>query len=181
MALTYEGARAFTHRRAPWLIPTIGTTSAAGNVAYLIDTVLWTDTSSVNLTAQSLNGLWILWPDTVTATDRERRVGGNSGENEYGPWTAYSAKATLLPDGAEKAVEQYMPAGFLRGDNTISKDGRRIEGAEAYSLDGNTPFGKFVVSMVEGEGTRFPALKVMDGGKVLRAGRWHPRHLPPCA
>ena len=79
MALTYEGARAFTHRRAPWLIPTISTTSASGNVAYLIDTVLWTDTSSVNLTAQSLNGLWILWPDTATATDRERRVGGNSG------------------------------------------------------------------------------------------------------
>jgi len=89
-------------------------------------------------------------------------VGGNNGENEYGPWLAYSAKATIRPDGAEKDVEQYIPAGFLRGNNTISKNGRRIEGSDPYMLDGNTPFGKFVVSLVEGEGTRFPEDRLGD-------------------
>ncbi len=87
---------------------------------------------------------------------------GKSGENEYGPWMQYSAKLTILPDGAEKATTQFAPAGFLRGNNTISKDGTRIEGDDAYSLEGNQPFGKFVVSLVEGEGNRFPEERLGD-------------------
>jgi hypothetical protein len=87
---------------------------------------------------------------------------GESGENEYGPWTAYSAKVLIQADGAVEPVEQYMPAGFLRGDNTISADGRTIEGADDYALDGSTAFGQFVVSLVEGEGNRFPEDRLGD-------------------
>lgn len=102
-------------------------------------------------------------------------VGGSSGENEYGPWLTYSARLTILADGAEKSVQQYAPAGFLRGTNVVSKDGRRIEGTDPYTLDGNTPFGKFVVSLVEGDGNRFPenrlgdlrSYEAVDGTRVM--------------
>ncbi len=89
-------------------------------------------------------------------------VAGNSGENEYGPWTAYSAKMLIQADGAEAPAEQFMNAGFLRGNNTVSEDGRTIEGDDDYSLDGNTAFGQFVVSLVEGEGARFPEDRLGD-------------------
>lgn len=89
-------------------------------------------------------------------------VGGKSGENEYGPWTSYSAKITILPDGADTPVDQYAPAGFLRGDLKITKDGD-IEGDDTYALDTKTDFGKFVVSLIEGEGNRFPEDRLGDG------------------
>ena len=82
---------------------------------------------------------------------------GKKGVSKKGrPWQSYSAVALILPDGATKAVEQYMNAGFLPEGNTVSKDGRTIEGTGVFGLDPDTQFYKFVVSLVEGEGTRFP-------------------------
>lgn len=69
-----------------------------------------------------------------------------------GDWTTYSGVVTVTPDGGE-AVEQYLDAGFLYGDNKISKDGRTIEGNDLYTLDSETQFGRFIFSLVEGRDT----------------------------
>src|SRR5262249_47512242 len=64
-----------------------------------------------------------------------------------------SLKLAIQPDGADP-VEQYAPAGFLYGNNAISKDGRTIEGSDNYSLDGATAAGQFIISLVETGGSR---------------------------
>ena len=84
---------------------------------------------------------------------------GNSGvaEKSGKSWTKYSGVITVLADGAENEVPQFADAGFLRGDQTISADNRTIEGDDAYFLSGNeNPFGRFIVSLFEGEGNRLP-------------------------
>lgn len=87
---------------------------------------------------------------------------GKKGVSTKGrPWQSYSAVALILPDGAAKSVEQFLNAGFLPDGNTISKDGRSIEGTGDY-LDPDTQFYKFVVSLVEGEGNRFPQDRLGD-------------------
>ena len=80
MAITYEGLRAEIHRLASWLIPVISTCTSAGSATTLLDSYLFEDTSASGgkLSADTLNGCWILRPDASTATDRERfvKVGG---------------------------------------------------------------------------------------------------------
>ena len=82
-------------------------------------------------------------------------VANKSGENKNGPYTTYSAKLTIQPDGGE-AVDQFLDAGFMYGDNTVSEDGKSIEGSDDYYVDAATQYGQFLTSLVEGEGQRFP-------------------------
>lgn len=70
-------------------------------------------------------------------------------------YTQYSGVVLVVPDGGEP-VEQYLDAGFLYGDNTVSEDGRTIKGADVYTIDPDTQFGRFIASLVEGEGNRLP-------------------------
>lgn len=67
----------------------------------------------------------------------------------------YSGVAVILPDGG-KPTEQFLSAGFLDAGFSISKDGRSIEGPGDYMVDTDTQLGKFIVSLVEGEGLRLP-------------------------
>jgi hypothetical protein len=78
-ATTYEAVRTFWMQKAPWLTPVIGQCSAAGNVAYLIDTAMWQDPSALGLSAKTLSNMFIFRPDAAAAGDRKRSIGGNSG------------------------------------------------------------------------------------------------------
>lgn len=80
---------------------------------------------------------------------------GKKGKRDDGSeWQMYSGVALITPDGG-KPTEQFLGAGFLDDGFSISKDGRSIEGPGTYELDVDTQLGKFVVSLVEGPGTRF--------------------------
>lgn len=78
-SVTYEDIRAFWARKAPWLLPVISTWSTTGTTARGTDTVVWTDTGSTGLTAETLNNMHVFQPDDAVAGDRKRRLGGNSG------------------------------------------------------------------------------------------------------
>lgn len=87
---------------------------------------------------------------------------GTKGETKAGnAFTAYSAKLTITPEGGDP-VTQYAPAGFLYGDNAISKNGRTIEGSDPYFLDGASAFGQLVVSLLENENNKLPEDLVGD-------------------
>jgi hypothetical protein len=75
-ATTYEAVRTFWMQKAPWLTPVIGQCSAAGNVAYLIDTAMWQDPSALGLSAKTLSNMFIFRPDAAAAGDRKRSIGG---------------------------------------------------------------------------------------------------------
>jgi hypothetical protein len=82
---------------------------------------------------------------------------GKTGVNKEGkPWTLYTGVVNIKADGADVSKPQFLDAGFLYGDNTISADGLTIEGDDRYMLDGDTGFGRFIVSLNEGEGNRVP-------------------------
>ena len=75
---------------------------------------------------------------------------GKTGTNAKGePWTLYTGVVNIKADGSDVAKPQFLDAGFLYGDNTISADGLTIEGDDRYMLDGDTPFGRFIVSLNE--------------------------------
>jgi hypothetical protein len=80
MSFTLTQLRAEVQRFAPWIFPVISTVSAASNVAYLIDTTMWTDTGTDGdyLKAKTGVGAWIFRPGATT-TERERRIGGTTG------------------------------------------------------------------------------------------------------
>lgn len=110
------------------------------------------------------------------------------GEGAKGPWTSLSVKLTIKPDGAEP-VDQYLNAGFLYGDNTVSKDGKTIEGQDSYTLRDDTQWGKFLVAVIEkggesveaalGEGRDYSALigirltfaRIVDEDGTIEAGK----------
>lgn len=71
-------------------------------------------------------------------------------------WTTISVALTVQPDGGDPVV-QFLDAGFIYGDNAVSADKRSITGKDDYMLDTTTPWGQFVVSLVEREsGTVLP-------------------------
>ena len=80
---------------------------------------------------------------------------------ESAPWmtkkgnafTPISVKLTVEPDGAEPVV-QYYNAGFLYGDNKVSKDGQSIVGEDNFVLDGGTQWGRFILSLTFGKTAR---------------------------
>jgi len=109
------------------------------------------------------------------------------GEDAY---TTLSACVKVLQDGAEDAVEQYLPAGFLYEDMSISADGKTIEGGnDGAVIQEGSEFAKFVQSAIEtggiGEsafdenGRNFEALeglrvtfgKVLNKERQMAAGR----------
>lgn len=78
---------------------------------------------------------------------------GKKGTGDKGPWAAYSGVFEFQPDGAEKIAVQFLNAGFLRGDLSISDDGNSIEGKDRYILD-DSQFGDLINSLAEGDGLR---------------------------
>ena len=79
MSTDYEGLRIEVGKIAPWVFPLVSTCSATGGTTQLTDIYQLTDSNSDVFSADTLTTMWIFRPDAGTATDRERRVGGNSG------------------------------------------------------------------------------------------------------
>lgn len=93
---------------------------------------------------------------------------GNDGKKGY---STITAKLEIEKDGADEAIEQYLPAGFFYPNDgqTISEDGETLEGGAQVGED--SEFARFVASAVEkgavsetdlldedGNGTNFSAL-----------------------
>ena len=78
VATTFEAVRTVWAARAPWLIPVSASTSGTSQTTYLRDSIL-KDPSSVGVSTDSVNNMWIFRPDAAAAGDRKRRLGGNSG------------------------------------------------------------------------------------------------------
>ena len=78
VATTFEQVRQVWAQRAPWLIPVHASTSGTSQTTYLRDSIL-KDPSSVGVSTDSVNNMWIFRPDAATAGDRKRKLGGNSG------------------------------------------------------------------------------------------------------
>lgn len=79
----------------------------------------------------------ITWGDPLVGTDKNG--------DEY---RLLSAEMVVRPDGAEEGVQQFLSAGFLRGDNTVSEDGSTIEGEDEFSIVENTDLAKFLTSLI---------------------------------
>jgi hypothetical protein len=79
MSTGWEAIRAHVQTIWPDMVPVISVWSANGDAAYGVDTLFWSDSSSTHLTPKALNGLWLFQPSDSVAGDRERRIGGNSG------------------------------------------------------------------------------------------------------
>lgn len=86
---------------------------------------------------------------------------GKTGKKGDREWRKYSGVAVITPDGG-KPTEQFLDAGFLDDGFDVSKDGRSIEGPGDYALDVDTQLGKFIVSLVEGDGLRVPEAALGD-------------------
>lgn len=76
MTVTWEGARSWVSIKAPWLIPVISATTATGSTNYLVDTGLWLNPADNYLTPKQAAGMHIFFPDSSTASERNRRVSG---------------------------------------------------------------------------------------------------------
>jgi hypothetical protein len=72
-----------------------------------------------------------------------------TGEGKDGEeYRLLSAELMVRPDGADEAVQQFLSAGFLRGDNSVSKDGSTIEGEDDFTIQANTDLAKFLTSLI---------------------------------
>lgn len=76
MTVTWESARSWVSIKAPWLIPVISSTTATGSTNYLVDTGLWLNPADNYLTPKQAAGMHIFFPDSSTASERNRRVSG---------------------------------------------------------------------------------------------------------
>lgn len=79
-----------------------------------------------------------------------------SGTTARGEWRNHTVVLNIQKDGAEKPVVKFFPAGLLWGDNEVSVDKKTIIGSDRYTLDGETEWGQFILSLIEGEGNRLP-------------------------
>lgn len=91
---------------------------------------------------------------TILDYSLEQKNGvASGGPNKGEPFKKFSAKLTIQPDGAEPKT-QFLDGGFLDGDLEVSEDGQSIEGTDTFLIDDRTEFGMFLISLVEGEGTK---------------------------
>ena len=83
-----------------------------------------------------------LWPAKVKGKD-----GATKTTNAY---TTLSAEVLITPDGAEKPVQQFIPAGFFYPENqSISDDGYTLQSdGDGAIIKEDTDFARFVTSAV---------------------------------
>lgn len=93
---------------------------------------------------------------TVQGYALEQKTGViGKGDRKGEEYRKFSLKLNVLPDGG-KVAEQYLDGGFLYDDNEVSDDKQSIEGKNQFILDGKTELGKFIISLIEGDGNRLP-------------------------
>lgn len=83
-----------------------------------------------------------------------------------GAYTTLTAKLMVLPDGATEAVAQFLPAGFIYEDHSISKDEETVEGGEGLVVSENSEFATFVRSLIN---SGFDESKFDESGRNFQA------------
>lgn len=78
MSTTWPALRLVEQGIAPWVYKVISTMTGTPTTAYGVDSTKFTDSNGDYLNAKSMVGEWIFRPASTT-TERERRIGGNSG------------------------------------------------------------------------------------------------------
>lgn len=77
-------------------------------------------------------------------------------EGKKGAYDALSVALTIRPDGAKEPVQQFLPAGFLYDNVTISEDGLSLESEDERTiLTDDTEFAAFLQSMIDAGFTGF--------------------------
>lgn len=72
-----------------------------------------------------------------------------------GEYTTVTAKVMVKKDGADDAVEQYLPAGFLYDGQSVSKNGKTLidkNSDDAAIIDGDSDFARLVDTYEEAGG-----------------------------
>lgn len=72
-----------------------------------------------------------------------------------GEYRTVTAKLMILKDGADEAIEQYLPAGFIYDGQGVSEDGKTLVDAssdDSAIVDGDSDFALFIDSIEANEG-----------------------------
>lgn len=109
-----------------------------------------------------------------------------------GSYRTLTAKLMVKKDGADEAIEQYLPAGFLYDGQGVSKNGKTLtdkNSADSPIIDGESNFANFIDTVEEAgfdsapfeaskyrnfealEGQRFEFKNVMDADRQLASGK----------
>lgn len=109
-----------------------------------------------------------------------------------GSYRTLTAKLMVLKDGADEAVEQYLPAGFLYDGQGVSKNGKTLvdkNSADSPIIDGESNFAHFIDTVEEAgfdsapfeaakyrnfealEGQRFEFKNVLDIDRQIASGK----------
>lgn len=76
--------------------------------------------------------------------------GEKSWEGKNGEYRTVSMELLVTPDGGEQ-VQQFLPAGFLYEDHSISDDGKTIEGGEGDVIGEDTEAALFLQSILDAD------------------------------
>lgn len=89
------------------------------------------------------------------------------GEDAY---TKLSLEISVLRDGADEPVSQFLDAGFLPEELTVSEDGLSLEGDKDFTVFEDTDLGRFLQTAIE---QGFPEAEMDASGKsyTYLAGR----------
>jgi hypothetical protein len=72
------------------------------------------------------------------------------GKNGGNPYSTLTVELLIKQDGADKPVQQFLPAGFVYDEQTISEDGLEIVSTdERYAPQDGTAFAKFLQSAID--------------------------------
>ena len=148
----------------PWVYPYVSTCSAIGDTAYAVDTNLFKDPNALALLSQHLNASWIYFPNDATAADRERVVGGNSGNGldlangriyPINAWSDAPASGdrylitTLQPSllhNLKKASLHRFPLPVIRPLGVFADSDMESSGTTSYSISGGGSLSKVTTS-----------------------------------
>jgi hypothetical protein len=93
-----------------------------------------------------------------------------------GEYTTITAKVMVLKDGADDAIEQYLPAGFLYEGQSISKDGKTLvdkNSDDTPIIDGGSDFARMIDTLEEAgfdpkplEETNYRNFEAIEGLRV---------------
>lgn len=72
------------------------------------------------------------------------------GKNGNDPYTTLSVRLDIVPDGAKEPVKQFLQAGFLYDNQSISDDGQTLESDDDRGIIAeDSEIARFLVSVVE--------------------------------
>lgn len=171
----------------PWVFPYVSTCSATGDTTYLVDTNIWQDTNAIIYLSQSLNSCWIYRPDASAAGDRERQIGGNTGNAldltngriyPIKAWTNAPANAerylitTIQPTllfNLSKAALHRFPLPTLRPLGVFSDSDMATSGTTNYTISGAGAISKVTAAANVNLGTQSLFFNAATAGEYVES------------